>query len=60
MERTVTIPKNHFTDGVRYAELIKGDCIYKVRYYTGTSQVEVKVFPSKSSAKDFIKYFIGG
>ena len=59
MNKTVTIAKNHFTDGKHYADLYKcAGNIYEVRYYTKDSEVQIKAYPSKSSAMQFIKYFV--
>jgi len=57
--RTVTIAKNHFTDGKHYADMYEcAGKIYEVRYYTRDSQVEIKYYPSKASALHDIKYFV--
>ena len=55
----VTRQANFFSDGKHFAELVKrSGGIYEVRYYTRTSSVQVKAYPSKSSAMQFIKYFV--
>lgn len=50
---------NFFTDGKHFAELNKcAGGIYEVRYYTRNGQVQVKAYPSKSAAMQFVNYFV--